>query len=138
MAKSKYEGTRYEGTYNFGGKEVSLAVNFTASVVRQYNGPGDTKESVVVTDFSFTRDGGKPIGILPLVKGDMRSEQLLWKTLDPQNPAVSTYGDGQHATPEKVMRKIDLWGQREGVQRCYMLESGDGYFNTGSSCIIIN
>lgn len=78
------------------------------------------------------------MGILPLVKGDMRSEQLLWKTIDPQNPAVSTYGDGQHATLERVQKKVDLWGQREGVQRCYMLESGDGYFNTESSCIIIN
>lgn len=134
MAKIRYEGTegtRYEGTYNFRGVEVPLVVSFTASAVREYNEPGNPKEKVDLKDFYFIRNCGQPMEILPLVKGDGESEQLLWQTLDPQNPEVSTSGDGQHAT--KVRLKIEKWGTREGVQKCLILKSGGGYYNLGSS-----
>lgn len=120
----------YSGKYTTQeGEETVLKVSFTSN----YNF-GNNALKVKVEDFTVSF-GTSSYKIEPLIKGDKHSEDLLKETLSVDNPEVANYGDGHHH--EKVQRKIDLWGTRDGAMRCYIPQDEDnsGYFNTGTSLI---
>ena len=119
--------TKYKGSYLFQGHQIPLTVSFSTNIV---------DERVNVSNFTANFDNFTT-EIFPLVKGNKIAENALHRVLSTENSNISNYGDGSHAVPKSVQYKIDLWGQRTGVQKCYISNEGSGYFNTGTSGISI-
>lgn len=122
----------YIGEYTTQNNEtVPLKVSFNSN----YNYNGNSLR-VDVQDFTVNF-GQTSYEIKPLVKGDDISENFLREALSINNPEIANYGDGTHHNHDKVQKKIDLWGIRDGIMRCFIPqdENSSGYFNTGTSLV---
>ncbi len=82
----------------------------------------DNLAEVSVTTFS-SMDGS--VQYNTLTRGSFLS---LNNVFNPEDTNAQVYGDGTHANPEKVLKKIDLWGARgdnQGPLRAFLIQEGD-------------
>jgi len=111
---------KYEGEISHSSKKMRLGVEFDAKVSCS-SAQEHIKTKVHVKGF----------------KAHFEDDEYNIRALTKENgrEALSTIL-GCDQTDLKVSRKMDLWGGREGAQRCYILED-KCYFNTGTSRITL-